>query len=605
MAKIIQFPGASHEDDNNQDNNNQDDMPDTAGNEAFHDQLSLEDIQILGPMGRSGPEYAALSALYGKSPKAAASTFEIDARMTLEDLDTVPVLARVCRLLELVRDAGRVKMTAAGYLPVSFVGRLAEQAYSETQQRSRGGGLRETDIRQLWFERTLAMHAGLLGRTNGYLKLTDRGEQLLSELDSSAQESSLQETRTGALNTMYEFLLHAALESSEALEESSLINHSQMISKAVLLFVFAIAGKQGELIYQEDLVDLLARLLPNEFRASIEDSLGDPVEMLEWNISYRFFNMCAVTFGLCIEKPREWQPENQRESLGDTIFAALPSAEQSYLKRSHGPWLVTDLFPRVFQFHREAPKECFLNDRQAALLLTDLAAGSTYEFYAKRYCVLAIERDPACAEAYVLLASIERGSPEQALRVLEAGISASEGRQPELPEGVPVWRDHMYRDILRLRFARAEALASLKRFAEAVSAYREILRLDAEDNIGVRHKLVPLLIVDNQVEEAEQLVEAFAVGVDEAESAFVRWNRTLIAYARGGAKLANPVLQAAMEANEYVVEEILYAEPFPDMMPDSYYIGSPEEAMVYAEESQAAWRKVKGVRAWLRRKVEG
>jgi tetratricopeptide (TPR) repeat protein len=596
MAKIIQFPGAFEEDDRNTRHEQVDHSGDS-GNQAIENQPPLADVKILGPMGRSGPEYVALSALYGQDLEAAASTLEITPRMTPEDLEAVPVLTRVCRLLELVSDAGCVKMTPAGFLPLSLVGRLADEVYNDLPQRPRVGGSREMDIRQLYYERKLAMRAGLLVLSNGYLKLTDRSEQLLLQMRKPSPGPISQESHTRALNTLFESLLHARLENSDALEECSLVKHSEMISKAVLLFLFALAGKQGELIFQEDLIDLLARLLPREFRASVAQSALEPFEMLDWDISYRFFNMFAVPFGFCTDRPG-----GGRDSF---LLSALAGEEHASLKRRDGPWLVTDLFSRVFQFHQELPQECFLNDPQAALLLTDLAAGSTHEYFAKRFCLLAIERDPTCAEAYVLLASIERQNPEQALRVLETGIAMGEERKPALPVGVSAWRDHMYRDVLRLRFARAESLVTVGRHEEALAAYQEILRLEPEDNIGARYKLVPLLIAAARLDEAAQLVDAFADGADEAESAFVRWNRTLIAYAWGGAKQAGPLLEAAMEANEYVVEELLYIEPFPEIMPDSYYIGSPEEAMVYAEESIAAWRKVKGARAWLRRKVEG
>lgn len=585
MAKIIQFPGASEEDD-------RDDFRDDAGMEDRQEQLSHEDVHVLGPMGGGGPELALLTALYGKSLEAGASTFEIDARLTHDDVQTVPVLGRVRELLEVIGDAGRVKMTTAGYLPVSLVGRLVDGAYAELSERPRSGSLREMDVRQLCFERRLAIHAGLLELEGGWLKLSSRGETLLSEMGTLSPERY-----TTALNHMYEYLLQTLLESSEARDEWGDGNFNEMIPKAVLLFLFALAGKQGELIYQEDLVDLLARLLPTEFRTSIAHSVGEPLETLEWDLHRRFFQMFVVPFGLCTEQ----EPHRYREPFA----SLLAQHEWWYLKRDHGPWLVNDLFSRVFRFHQEAPTECFLSDRQAALLLTDLAAGSSFEYFAERYCVKAIERDPQCAEAYVLLASIEREKPQRALQVLEAGIAAGEDQKPNLPSGVSVWRDHMYRDLMRLRFARAEYLVTMGRHAEAITAYQELLQLDPEDNIGVRYKLVPLLIAGGRVEEAEHLVESFAGGADEAESAFVRWNRTLIGYARGGAKQAGPLLEAAMEANEFVVEELLYPEPFPEMMPDSYYIGSPEEAMVYAEESQVAWRKVKGVRAWLRRKVEG
>ncbi len=400
---------------------------------------------------------------------------------------------------------------------------------------------------------------------------------------------------------MFELLLEAHLKGPATLEDCLPMHPNELIPKALTLFVFALAGQQGKLIYQEDLIDLLARLLPHEFRESIKHSLGEPLEMLEWDISQRFFNTFAVPFGLCTEE----QHTAQDSPPGDLVAAVLGTDEQPHPIRRFGPWRVTSLYSQVFRFHREAPKECFLNDRQAALLLTDLAAGSTHEFYAKRYCMQAIERDPACAEAYVLLASIQRANPEQALKVLAAGIATGETRRPALPADVSVWQDHAYRDVLRLRFARAELLVSMKRLTEAIAAYREILRIEPEDNIGVRYKLVPLLVVDNQIEEAAQLVEAFSSGADAAGSAYVCWNRTLIAYVRGGAKEAGPLLETALAANEFVAEELLYPEPFPDSIPDSYYIGSPEEAMVYAEESYAAWRKVKGVRAWLRRKVEG
>ncbi|TVR92014.1 MAG: tetratricopeptide repeat protein [Spirochaetaceae bacterium] len=585
MAKIIQFPGASEEEDG-------DDFRDDTGMEDRQEDLPREDVQILGPMGRSGPEFAILKALYGKDLESVASTFEIDTRMTHEDIQAVPVLGRVRELLNLIGEAERVKMTPAGYLPVALVGKLVNGAYGELPRQPRSGSPREMDIRHLRLERTLAVHAGLLEIEGGWLKLSGRGEQLLSEMESSSPEQP-----TTALNQMYEYLLRTYLGSAEDLDEWDRGNLNDMIPKAGLLFLFALAGKQGELVYQEDLVDLLARLLPTEFRTSIARSAGEPLEMFDWDIYRRFFQMFAVPFGLCTEQ----EPHSFREPFA----SLLAHREWWYLKRDHGPWLVNDLFSRVFLFHQEAPSECFLSDRQAALLLTDLAAGSTFEYFAERYCVKAIERDPQCAEAYVLLASIKREKPQRALQVLEAGIAAGADQKPDLPSGVSVWRDHMYRDVMRLRFARAEYLVTMGRHAEAITSYQALLQLDSEDNIGVRYKLVPLLIAGGRVEEAEHLVEAFAGGTDEAESAFVRWNRTLIAYAQGGAKQAGPLLEAAMRANEYVVEELLYIEPFPEMMPDSYYIGSPEEAMVYAEESQLAWRKVKGVRAWLRRKVEG
>lgn len=601
MAKIIQFPGASEEDGANNQDGFPDDFAVDAANENTHPHLSLEDVRILGPMGRNGPEYEALVALYGASPEAAASSFEIDARMTSDTIHTVPVLGRLSQLLALVQDVGTVKMTQAGFLPVGFVSRLAEQAYKRLPQHPRQGGAREQDIPQLCIERRLATRAGLLALDGGHLKLTARGGQLLHDMNTPSHDATVEELRRTALNSMFAVLLTAHLKGATALDECLPRHPNELIPKARILLLFALAGQQGKLIYQEDLVDLLARLLPGEFRESIKQSSDEPLEMLEWDISQRFFNTFAVPFGFCTEE----QQTTDGSSPGDLVAAVVTTDEQPHLKRSHGPWRVTSLYSQVFRFHREPPQESFLNDRQAALLLTDLAAGSTHEFYAQRYCMQAIERDPACAEAYVLLASIQRANPEQALKVLAAGIATGETQKPALRAGVSVWQDHGYRDVLRLRFARAELLVSMKRLTEAIAAYREILRIDPADNIGVRYKLVPLLVVDNQVLEAAHLVEAFSSGADEAESAYVCWNRTLIAYARGGAKEAGPLLETALAANEFVAEELLYTEPFPDTIPDSYYIGSPEEAMVYAEESQAAWRKVKGVRAWLRRKIEG
>ena len=60
---------------------------------------------------------------------------------------------------------------------------------------------------------------------------------------------------------------------------------------------------------------------------------------------------------------------------------------------------------------------------------------------------------------------------------------------------------------------------------------------------------------------------------------------------------AKKAMRAAFRANEHLVE--LLQSPDPPMFPDSYALGSPEEAAICIQEMSEAWDETEGYLEWM------
>jgi tetratricopeptide (TPR) repeat protein len=211
----------------------------------------------------------------------------------------------------------------------------------------------------------------------------------------------------------------------------------------------------------------------------------------------------------------------------------------------------------------------------------------------------ALELCADCADAYVLLAEESRG-PERALALYEQGVAAGEralGPEVFAQEAGHFWGIVSTRPYMRARLGLAQSLEDLDRRDEAIPHYRELLRLNADDNQGVRYALLAALMLAGRDDETAALLAQFG----DEDTALWRYGRALAVFRReGDSRAAREALREALRSNRHVPQYLTGDADWPDAPPDSYSPGSREEAAICDIELGEAWDATPGAITWLR-----
>jgi tetratricopeptide (TPR) repeat protein len=216
----------------------------------------------------------------------------------------------------------------------------------------------------------------------------------------------------------------------------------------------------------------------------------------------------------------------------------------------------------------------------------------------------AIEVSPDCADAYVLLAENAR-TRKEALEFYQQGVEA--GRRALGPaifrEGAgEFWGRLETRPFMRAKLGLAEVLWSLGRRAEAVEHVEEMLRLNPNDNQGVRYTMAAWLLNLDRDDDLARLLAQFPLEGSAAWS----YTRALLAFRReGDSAEARKQLQAAKKRNKHVPGFLLGQEPLPREQPPYYSPGDPSEAIIYAGTFLGGWKATTGALTWLKAQEKG
>jgi tetratricopeptide (TPR) repeat protein len=210
----------------------------------------------------------------------------------------------------------------------------------------------------------------------------------------------------------------------------------------------------------------------------------------------------------------------------------------------------------------------------------------------------ALEASPDCADAYVLLAEHAPNRAE-ALALYETALAAAERTLgPEMfQEGVGhFWGILQTRPYMRARLGLANLLWVHGRREEAVGHLQDMLRLNPNDNQGVRYALAGHLLALNRDADLAALLDQYP---HEGSAAWA-YNRVLLAFRReGDTPQSRRLLDAARKANKHVIDYLTGRKYPPLEMPDHYSPGKESEAIIYVADSLAGW-KAAGAIAWLR-----
>jgi tetratricopeptide (TPR) repeat protein len=223
-----------------------------------------------------------------------------------------------------------------------------------------------------------------------------------------------------------------------------------------------------------------------------------------------------------------------------------------------------------------------------------------FESVGRRRVILArraLELSPDCADAYVVLAE-EAAGPARARPLYEAGVAAAEralGLEVMTREVGQFWSVLDTRPYMRARLGLAQTLVDLDRVDEAVGHYRELLRLNPNDNQGVRHLLLAELVLAHRDDEARALLQEYKDDIMAA------WPYTwaLVEFRNGHRAEALALATRALEMNPHVPETLALDLEERPPIGESMAVGSLDEAIDYVDQLGDAWHETPGAVEWL------
>jgi tetratricopeptide (TPR) repeat protein len=211
-----------------------------------------------------------------------------------------------------------------------------------------------------------------------------------------------------------------------------------------------------------------------------------------------------------------------------------------------------------------------------------------------------LELDPNNVDSQLLLIDAAELEGEERIKSLRCAVVCGEkGLGPAaIKEMVPrFWGIIETRPYMRARGELAAALLKAGRYGEAAKEYAEMLELNENDNQGARYELLPLLLMDNRLDEARRLEARYP---DEVKyNAVFAWCEVLVKFVEAGASGAAMALAGARTVNPHMEGYIIGKNKIPKDMANYYQPGSKEEAACYADQVLLAWKAHPAAVEWL------
>lgn len=234
----------------------------------------------------------------------------------------------------------------------------------------------------------------------------------------------------------------------------------------------------------------------------------------------------------------------------------------------------------------------------------DLAweAFDSYGKTRRELAMAALDISKDCADAYVVLAEDAKSLLESML-LYELGIEAGERAlgPDHFKEGVgDFWSIHETRPYMRARLGLANSLWVLGERLDAIKHYKEMLRLNPNDNQGIRYFLLNALLDRGLDDEAKNLLKSYG-----DPSAYWIYGKALLSFRTEGENAkSNSLVKAAVKYNSLVPAYLFGFKKVPQDLPDHIGFGDESEAIVYAAEWTPVWQRSEGALFWLSRNVD-
>ena len=246
------------------------------------------------------------------------------------------------------------------------------------------------------------------------------------------------------------------------------------------------------------------------------------------------------------------------------------------------------------------PKESLTIKEQAQDLIfeaIELPEEKGYELALK-----ALRMDPDCIEAYDYLGALEPIT-ETAILYYKNGIEIGKRifAKTYLKDSIShFWIIHETRAFMRCMQAYADCLKDMGRYNDSVLVLEEMIRLNPNDNQGVRDQLLLYLIKISEFNKFRKYDKMYK----EDLGVFISFNRALFTFKTEGLSTnSNGLLQKAIKSNKYVIPKLI-TKTFNADSPEVYGIGDENEALFYCYFAHKIWHETDGAIDWIIRKKE-
>ncbi|NWK57325.1 hypothetical protein HW115_17020 [Verrucomicrobiaceae bacterium N1E253] len=263
----------------------------------------------------------------------------------------------------------------------------------------------------------------------------------------------------------------------------------------------------------------------------------------------------------------------------------------------------------------------------------------------RRHAIAATKLDPTCIEAWVSLAdtyqseikaeaayrkAIELGELEFESFIKES-LSISDKNDPE--EKSWLWGHHAARPFLMALQGLADIYESQDFYDEAIDMYEHILRLNGNDNQGVRYILLPMYFIHETEEKIESLLSSYPNECSPQwlfSKALYTFQKTYTEQTEGGSwqfeepedlenvndmillpqlpkafHEANALLKQAMESNGMVPLFLCDMRCSYFSSADSCQVGGADEAFMVAQTTGILWALDPLANLWLQESCFG
>lgn len=213
---------------------------------------------------------------------------------------------------------------------------------------------------------------------------------------------------------------------------------------------------------------------------------------------------------------------------------------------------------------------------------------------------------PDCADAYNILAEDAAKSLEKAKEYYRHGMEA--GRRTIGEKGFKEMTGHFWgfletRPYMRARTGLMQCLWEGENHDEAIGHARELLRLNVNDNQGIRYILITYLANLGRYDELESFMNGQYK--DDGMAEWLYTKALLFFVKRGDTPASRQALSLSLEINKHVPKYLTGEKKVPRRLPDRITMGGEDEAYCYAAGNIPAWKKAPGALAWLKKQTTG
>ncbi|MBS1820737.1 MAG: tetratricopeptide repeat protein [Acidobacteria bacterium] len=217
---------------------------------------------------------------------------------------------------------------------------------------------------------------------------------------------------------------------------------------------------------------------------------------------------------------------------------------------------------------------------------------------ARKLAKRALKLDADCVDALVLLTDLDTRTPLEKIEGLQNAVAAGErslGDKFIRENKGHFWMLLETRPYMRALERLGGMLHSHGDRLGAIKTYEMMLKLNPNDNQGVRDPLLGLYLETDDLEGAGRLLKKYK---GDASANFA-WARVLERFLSNDRDGANASLKRALKANRHVELYLTEQRALPKRLPEMYSTGSEEEAVLCLNYLGRAWASHKAAAVWL------